>query len=50
VNPYRPVLTHRLLRRVLPGMGVSAFGDGMALVAVSWLALQIAPAGHRSCW
>jgi MFS family permease len=49
-SPYWPVLTHHLLRRVLPGMGISAFGDGMALVAVSWLALQIVPAGHRATW
>jgi DHA3 family macrolide efflux protein-like MFS transporter len=49
-SPYWPVLTHRLLRRVLPGLAVSALGDGMALVAVSWLALQLAPAAQRGTW
>lgn len=48
--PYWPVVTHRLLRRVLPGIGVSALGDGMALVAISWLALQVAPENHRATW
>jgi predicted MFS family arabinose efflux permease len=49
-SPYRPVLSHRLLRRVLPGLAVSALGDGMALVAVTWLALELAPAAHRGAW
>ena len=49
-SPYVPVVTHRLLRRVLPGMGLSALGDGMSLVAISWLALQVAPENHRATW
>jgi DHA3 family macrolide efflux protein-like MFS transporter len=49
-SPYWPVLSHPLLRRVLPGLAVSALGDGMSLVAVSWLALQLAPAGQRGTW
>jgi DHA3 family macrolide efflux protein-like MFS transporter len=49
-SPYRPVLTHPVLRRVLPGLLVSALGDGMAIVAVSWLALQLAPAGRGGLW
>ncbi|WP_426504055.1 MFS transporter [Dactylosporangium sp. McL0621] len=49
-SPYRPVLTHPVLRRVLPGIAISALGDGMSLVAVSWLALQLAPAGQRGPW
>jgi MFS transporter, DHA3 family, macrolide efflux protein len=49
-SPYWPVLTHRLLRRVWPGLTISALGDGMSLVAVSWLALQLAPAAHRGTW
>ncbi|KAB1916089.1 MFS transporter [Micromonospora sp. AMSO31t] len=49
-SPYWPVVTHPLLRRVLPGLAVSALGDGMALVAVTWLALQLAPHGQRGTW
>ena len=49
-SPYWPVVTHPQLRRVLPGLVVSALGDGMSIVAVSWLALQIAPAGQRGIW
>jgi hypothetical protein len=42
-----------VLRRVLPGMLVSACGDGMSMVAVAWLAVQIAPpdqAGVLTGW
>ena len=49
-SPYWPVLNHPLLRRVLPGMAVSAFGDGMALVAISWLALELAPGRDGATW
>jgi hypothetical protein len=38
------------LRRVLPGLLVSALGDGMSLVAVAWLALKIAPPGRAGIW
>lgn len=48
--PYWPVITHPLLRRVLPAMAISSFGDGMSVVAISWLALQLAPAGSRGAW
>jgi hypothetical protein len=37
------VLRQPRLRRVLPAMLVSAVGDGMSMVAVAWLAVQIAP-------
>ena len=37
------VLSQPRLRRVLPAMLVSALGDGMSMVAVAWLAVQIAP-------
>lgn len=47
---FRRVLSHRLLRRVLGGMAVSALGDGMSMVAVAWLALQIAPEGQAGLW
>ena len=49
-SPYWPVLTHPQLRRVLPGLVISALGDGMSLVAISWLALQLAPAAQRGTW
>ncbi|WP_432825227.1 MFS transporter [Dactylosporangium sp. CA-092794] len=35
---------------MLPGLAVSALGDGMSLVAVGWLALQLAPGGSRGAW
>lgn len=48
--PYRPVLGQPVLRRLLPGLATSALGDGLALVAVTWLALQLAPDGQRGTW
>jgi len=50
LRSYRPVLEQPLLRRILPGIGVSALGDGMSMVAVAWLAVQIAPAGQAATW
>ena len=49
-SPYWPVLTHPQLRRVLPGLVISAVGDGMSVVAISWLALQLAPGQQRGIW
>ncbi|MFE5807606.1 MFS transporter [Streptomyces sp. NPDC056491] len=49
-SPYWPVITHSTLRRLLPGFTVSSLGDGMAVVAVSWLAIEIAPAAERATW
>ncbi|WP_405791302.1 MFS transporter [Streptomyces sp. NBC_00029] len=49
-SPYWPVITHSTLRRLLPGFTVSSLGDGMAVVAVSWLAIEIAPAAERGMW
>ncbi|MEV4516898.1 MFS transporter [Dactylosporangium sp. NPDC049525] len=49
-SPYWPVVSHPQLGRVLPGLVVSALGDGMSLVAVTWLALQLAPDTHRGTW
>src|SRR5699024_316449 len=34
----------------LPGIALSALGDGMAVVAVSWLALQLAAGPGQSLW
>ncbi len=47
---FGPVLNQPLLRRILPGMAVSALGDGMSMVAVAWLAVQIAPANEAATW
>jgi hypothetical protein len=49
-SPYRPVLAHPVLRRLLPGYAVSSIGDGMAVVAVGWLAVELAPADGRGVW
>lgn len=49
-SPYWPVLRHRILRRLFPGFVLSALGDGMSLVAVSWLALHLAPPESRATW
>ncbi|MCW6005862.1 MFS transporter [Micromonospora sp. CPCC 205371] len=47
---FGPVLNQPLLRRLLPGIAVSALGDGMSMVAVAWLAVQIAPADQAAVW
>lgn len=47
---YERVFRHRVLRRLLPGVAVSAIGDGMSLVAVAWLAVQLAPSGREGVW
>jgi MFS family permease len=44
------VLRQPSLRRILPGLAISALGDGMSLVAVAWLAVQIAPAEQAATW
>ncbi|TDQ04369.1 MFS transporter [Labedaea rhizosphaerae] len=43
---YRRLLRDRPTRRFLAGLGVSSLGDGMSTVAIAWLALLAAPAGH----
>lgn len=44
------VMMQPMLRRILPGMLVSALGDGMSMVAVAWLAVQIAPPDQAGVW
>ncbi|WNM38064.1 MFS transporter [Micromonospora halotolerans] len=44
------LLRQPVLRRILPGVLVSSLGDGMSMVAVAWLAVQIAPAGQAGVW
>ena len=48
--PYWPVVSHSALRRVLPGITISSVGDGMGMVAVAWLALQLAPGRSQGLW
>ena len=40
-SPYYPALSHPVLRRLLPGVALSALGDGMSMVAIAWLALRL---------
>ncbi|GIF06557.1 MFS transporter [Actinoplanes siamensis] len=44
------MLRHPVLARLLPSLSLSTLGDGMAVLAVSWFALQLAPADHRDTW
>ncbi|GAA1244779.1 hypothetical protein GCM10009665_39540 [Kitasatospora nipponensis] len=44
---YRPLFAHRPFRRLLPALALSDLGDGMSVVAVAWLAVQISPPGAR---
>ncbi|NES13756.1 MULTISPECIES: MFS transporter [Micromonospora] len=44
------LLSHPELRWFLPGALVSALGDGMSMVAVAWLAVQIAPPDQAGVW
>jgi DHA3 family macrolide efflux protein-like MFS transporter len=48
--PYWPVVRHRVFGRMLPGLALSALGDGMSAVAIGWLALQYAPQHQRGLW
>lgn len=45
---YAHCLADRDFRRMQPGFLISFLGDGMSLLGVAWLALQLAPAGHRA--
>ncbi|WP_329124495.1 MFS transporter [Streptomyces sp. NBC_01465] len=47
---YRPLFGHTEFRRFLPALVVSDLGDGMSIVAVSWLAIAIAPASHAGLY
>jgi DHA3 family macrolide efflux protein-like MFS transporter len=50
-SPYYPAISHPVIRRVLPGVAMSALGDGMSAVAIAWLALRLAPtASSRGLW
>ncbi|WP_232792570.1 MFS transporter [Actinacidiphila yeochonensis] len=43
---YRPLLASAGFRRLVPALAASDLGDGMSVVAVPWLALQLAPQGR----
>lgn len=44
------LLSQPVLRRILPGMLVCDLGDGMSMVAVAWLAVQISPPERAGVW
>lgn len=46
--PYAPVLRIKPLRRLLFGIGVSSFGDGLSTLAITWLALELAAPDMRA--
>src|SRR5262245_31491462 len=50
MSPYWPVVRDRVFARVLPGLALSALGDGMSAVAIGWLAVQYAPQHERGLW
>jgi predicted MFS family arabinose efflux permease len=50
MSPYWPVVRDRVFGRVLPGLALSALGDGMSAVAIGWLAVQCAPDHQRGLW
>jgi predicted MFS family arabinose efflux permease len=43
---YRRLLQNGRTRRLLLGLGISSLGDGMSMVTIPWLAVQVAPTGH----
>lgn len=49
-TPYAAALRSPVLRRLLPGLALSAVGDGMLVVALAWLALDLAPPGSGGTW
>ena len=42
---YQEVFAHQAFRRFVPAVAASDVGDGMSIVAVAWLAIQLAPQG-----
>ncbi|HET6867135.1 MAG TPA: MFS transporter [Solirubrobacteraceae bacterium] len=49
-SAYRQVLANRVFRRLLVGFGVSDFGDGISFLAVTWLAIKLAPHATAGLW
>ncbi|MFG2007174.1 MFS transporter [Spirillospora sp. NPDC048911] len=48
VTGYARCLANRDFRRMQPGFFVSFLGDGMSLLGVAWLALELAPSDRRA--
>ncbi|MER5777053.1 MFS transporter [Streptomyces sp. NPDC002039] len=46
-GPYRSLFADRTFRRLLPVFALSDLGDGMSVVAVTWLAFALGPDGGR---
>lgn len=49
-SPWWPVFTDPVLKKVIPGIAVSDLGDAMSQVAISWLAIELAPPDQRALW
>lgn len=47
-SPYYPALSHPVLRRLLPGVALSALGDGMSMVAIGAAAVILGRARYIS--
>jgi DHA3 family macrolide efflux protein-like MFS transporter len=47
-TPYAAVLHIKPLRRLLFGIGVSSFGDGLSTLAITWLTLDLAAPSMRA--
>jgi predicted MFS family arabinose efflux permease len=46
ITTYRAVLAERQFRRLLGGVAASCLGDGLSVVTVAWLALELAAPGR----
>ena len=40
---YQEVFAHQAFRRFIPAVAASDVGDGMSIVAIAWLAIEVAP-------
>src|SRR6201999_1229595 len=49
-SPFWPVFMDPVLRKVIPAVCVSDLGDAMSLVAISWLAIELAPPDRQALW
>ncbi len=50
LTAYRRLVRDARARRLLAGLAVSSLGDGMSVVTIAWLALQIAPEGDSGVY
>lgn len=49
-SPYRPVVTHPVLRYFFPGFALGSLGGGMSTVAVAWLTIELSPTDQEATW